>query len=251
MLKKVFLFTFFIGLFCNLFAQDIIVKKDGTTIMSKVLKLTDSEIEYIKWSNKNGPSYVVRVNEVLSINYENGETEILNLSNKIEDTKTNQQVTGLIEFNDVDNVVRNNKSVTIKAGTIVPLQAVRRIKAADVDKGDIVYFRVVSDILVHNNIVISRGTMVQGTVYEAKKSKWVGTKGRLVINLNNLMLPSGESVYFSNAPIRIYGKNRTPLAVVTSLFVWPCIFIPGTKAVMPEGFEVQAVVATNVDVEMN
>ena len=68
MVKKIILFTFFISSFCNLFAQDIIVKKDGTTILSKVLKLGTSDIEYKKWSNKSGPTYVIKINQVLSIN---------------------------------------------------------------------------------------------------------------------------------------------------------------------------------------
>ena len=61
-------------------------------------------------------------------------------------------------------------------------------------------------------------------------------------------LPNGDPIFFSNTVVNISGNNRTPLAVVTALFVWPCIFIPGTKAVMPEGYEVMGMVASNVDV---
>ena len=143
------------------------------------------------------------------------------------------------------------KNVTIKAGTIVPLQSVKQVKAADVNEGETVDFRVISDIVVDNSIAIPKGTLVKGVVNEAKKSSLAGTKGRLVINISNLVLPSGEQIYFSNTAARLYGKNRTPLAVVTALFVWPCIFIPGTKAVMPEGYEIQAVVAANTEIKIN
>lgn len=142
------------------------------------------------------------------------------------------------------------KSVTIKAGTIVPLQAVKQVKAADVNEGETVDFRVVTDVLVGNSVAIPQGTIAKGVVNEARKSSLAGTKGRLVINISNLVLPTGDHVYFSNTAARIYGKNRTPLAVVTGLFVWPCIFIPGTKAVMPEGYEVQAFVAANTEVKL-
>ncbi len=142
------------------------------------------------------------------------------------------------------------KSVTIKAGTVVPLQAVKQIKAADVNEGEIVDFQVTNDIIIDNNIAIPRGTIAKGIVNEAKKSSIAGTKGRLVININNLILPSGEQIFFSNTAVRIYGKNRTPLAVVSAIFVWPCIFIPGTKAVMPQGYEVQAYVAANTEIKI-
>ena len=53
-------------------AQDIIVKKDGSTIQAKVLKVTQSEIEYKKISNPTGPSYTISTKELQCINYENG-----------------------------------------------------------------------------------------------------------------------------------------------------------------------------------
>ncbi len=142
------------------------------------------------------------------------------------------------------------KSITIKAGTIVPLQAVKQIKAADVNEGEIVDFQVTHDIIIDNYIAIPRGTMAKGIVNEAKKSSIAGTKGRLVININNLILPSGEQIFFSNTTVRIYGKNRTPLAVVSAIIFPPCIFIPGTKAVMPQGYEVLAYVAANTEIKI-
>ncbi len=56
-------------------AQDVIVKKDGSTILSKVLEISETEIKYKKWSNQDGPMYSVNKNEVNSINYQNGEVE--------------------------------------------------------------------------------------------------------------------------------------------------------------------------------
>lgn len=136
----------------------------------------------------------------------------------------------------------------IKAGTVVPLQSVDQVKAADVEEGQIVNFKVVQDVCIDGTCVIPGGTLVKGKVTEAKKSSLAGTKGRLKISINSLNLPSGEPVYFTNSDVNISGKNRTPLAVVTGLFVWPCIFIPGTKAVMPAGYETLATVAANTTV---
>lgn len=138
--------------------------------------------------------------------------------------------------------------VTVKAGTIIPLQSTKQVKAADVNEGEMVDFKVMSDVIVDNVVAVPYGTIVKGVVNEARKSTVLGTKGRLVININNLILPSGEHIFFSNTAVRVYGQNRTPLAVVTGLFVWPCLLIPGTKAVMPEGYEVHAYVAANAEV---
>lgn len=145
---------------------------------------------------------------------------------------------------------QNSKNVVIKAGTIVPLSAVNTVKAADVEEGQTVDFRVSQDVMVDGVCVIKRGSLAKGKVTEAKKSSLAGTKGRLSINVSSLTLSSGEPLFFTNTDVRISGKNRTPLAVVTGVIFLPCIFIPGTKAVMPAGYEVQATVASNTSVTL-
>ena len=56
----------------NIFAQDIITKHNGEEIQVKVINVNDKEINYIKWSNMNGPTYTIPVSEVFMIKYENG-----------------------------------------------------------------------------------------------------------------------------------------------------------------------------------
>lgn len=60
------------------FAQDIIVKKDGTTILSKVTEVSDTQVKYKKHSNLDGPTYSVNVIDLQCINYENGEIDKFN-----------------------------------------------------------------------------------------------------------------------------------------------------------------------------
>ncbi|MBQ6965642.1 MAG: hypothetical protein IJP82_08150 [Bacteroidaceae bacterium] len=71
---------------------------------------------------------------------------------------------------------------------------------------------------------------------------------KLVINIANLILPNGDPLYFSNTDVRVYGKNRTPVSVMVGLFTLFGFLIPGSKAVMPAGYEVQANVAANTTV---
>ena len=59
-------------------AQDVIVKKDGSTIMSKVLEVNVSDVRYKKFSNMTGPTYTINKSDLLSINYENGERDLFN-----------------------------------------------------------------------------------------------------------------------------------------------------------------------------
>lgn len=148
----------------------------------------------------------------------------------------------------MSNYAMAQQQVTIKAGTIVPMQSVNTIKAADVNEGDLIDFQVMQDINVDGITAIPRGTLVKGKVSEAKKSSIAGTKGRLTIIIDRLNLSSGEPVFFTNTYVRIFGKNKTPLAVITGCLIWPCFFIPGTRAEMPAGYEVHATVASNVTI---
>lgn len=57
------------------FAQDVLVKKDGSTILVKVLKVTETEVEYKDFNNQDGPTRVISITNLLSINYQNGQKE--------------------------------------------------------------------------------------------------------------------------------------------------------------------------------
>ena len=141
------------------------------------------------------------------------------------------------------------KEVTVKAGTRVVLRSSYSVKAADVTEGQKVDFLVSQDLMVDDVCIIPRGINVKGVVIEAKKSTIAGTKGRLHIRINDMYLPSGDFITLTDGDIRIYGKNKTPLAVVLGCLAWPCIFIPGTKAEMPEGYEVIATIPANYKVK--
>lgn len=58
------------------FAQDIITTKTGDEIQSVVLKVGTDEVEYKKWSNQDGPVYVIGVDKIFMIKYQNGEKDV-------------------------------------------------------------------------------------------------------------------------------------------------------------------------------
>ena len=73
-MKKIFVLLSFVSL--NVSAQDVIVKKDGSTILSKVLEVNQNDIKYKKYSNQNGPTYTISKAELMSINYEGGDKDV-------------------------------------------------------------------------------------------------------------------------------------------------------------------------------
>lgn len=130
----------------------------------------------------------------------------------------------------------------------VHLTATKTVLAREANVGDVVPFRVTSDVVESGRTLIPAGSMVIGKVVEAKKSTILGTKGRLCININLLTLPSGQQIFF-NHDIAFYGQNRTPIAVISGLFLWPLLLIPGSKAYMPEGYTTVAQVMSNTTLQ--
>ncbi len=59
-------------------AQDRIVKISGEEIEAVVKEISDTEIKYKKFSNPDGPTYVVKTRDVAYIQYKNGEKEVYN-----------------------------------------------------------------------------------------------------------------------------------------------------------------------------
>jgi outer membrane protein X len=55
---------------------DIITLLNGDDLDAIVQKVSDTDIEYKKWSNKNGPTYTLKKSEVFSIRYANGEKDV-------------------------------------------------------------------------------------------------------------------------------------------------------------------------------
>ena len=79
------------------YSQDIIYKKDGSRIDTKIIKIQQEEIWYKKWNYQDGPEISILKSDVLLIQYANGETEVFQTektnnieSPKIEKTELNE-----------------------------------------------------------------------------------------------------------------------------------------------------------------
>ena len=75
-MKKIFVIGLLILSWCNLFAQDLITKKDGTDVEAKVLEVTTNEVKYKLYAEPNGVTYTAKKSELLMIRYESGRKDI-------------------------------------------------------------------------------------------------------------------------------------------------------------------------------
>lgn len=107
----------------NTYAQDVIVKKDGSTILSKVLEVNKSDIKYKKFSNQNGPTYTIDKSEVMAINFENGDKDLFN--NETKQVKEYTQSSSSVGYIKKEPDARNSEIISYYKRTYKPTKKVK------------------------------------------------------------------------------------------------------------------------------
>lgn len=79
--------------------QDVIVKRDGSTVLCKIIGVTDSEVIYEKWDNLNGPQFIMDRSLISNLNYHDGRQDKVNEQTSNAYAPGNQQ-TGASNYND-------------------------------------------------------------------------------------------------------------------------------------------------------
>ena len=79
-------------------AQDVIVKKDGSTVECRVEKVSSTDVTYKLWTDLQGSSYIIDKSLVSAINYENGKKETFIEAESL--YKPNNQNNGVQAMND-------------------------------------------------------------------------------------------------------------------------------------------------------
>lgn len=117
-MKKLLLFLF---LLCSMsaFAQDVIVKKDGSTIVCRVEKVSETDVTYKLWSDLKGSSYVMDKSLVSAINYENGKKEIISELETL--PQQNSQYDGSQSMSDAD-LLRLDEELNLQSIRLANIQ---------------------------------------------------------------------------------------------------------------------------------
>lgn len=194
-------------------AQDVIVKREGSTILSKVLEVNTSDIKYKKFSNQNGPTYSIEKKEVQSINYENGDIdkfeEAINLSqnNTINTKRTYNDEDELINNNTINNW--NNKPFTY-IGDVKKKEAKYQYRVISIHKDSKVANKDAKIAVAHNTSYYEKfsGKKVLTTMMGLAFAN--NSDDILYIDLANCFFRSGHSAksYFVNSSTEFtQGKN--------------------------------------------
>lgn len=141
-------------------------------------------------------------------------------------------------------------TVVLKAGTVIPMELVNTITSKTARSGQLVDFRVTSDVKVDGKTVISAGSIAQGQIVRAKKNGLLGSEGELEIAVKSIKAVDGTNIYLSSNNLADEGSNKVVLSVVVTLLCLFGFLIKGGQAEIPVGTQIQGMVVSNTDINV-
>lgn len=223
-MKKLIKIIIVILISASTYAQDSVIKRDGSEMKVKITDISDTELKYQKPGLS--VSFSMDLADVLLVTFENGER---------------------MTFEGIKSK-SNDNSILITSGTRIPLVMSETISSdkkggRKVNTGEVISLTVQADITdINGNVLVKQGTLVNGTVTNAVKRKAAGTKGKLSFSVDFVKAVDGQSIPV-NLKYDFAGKSKTAVAVGTAVVVAaPLLLIKGKPAIIEKGTVFNALV---------
>ncbi len=143
-----------------------------------------------------------------------------------------------------------SKVVILKAGTPVALELISSIQSDKAKTGQMVDFRVISDIKAEGVVVIPAGTIAKGQIIDAEKSGIFGQPGELSVAIRSVTAIDGTNVPLMGTEFNDEGKDKLAISIIGGLFCLFPFFMKGGKAEMPAGTQMQANVLSTTEINI-
>ena len=101
--------------------------------------------------------------------------------------------------------------IAVPAGTRVPLVMINSVSSKHSRAGDPVYLESVYPVVADGRILIPSGTQVSGTVTYAKRPGRIKGRGRLLVRLEQMILPNGVIRDLTGRPGMLDGRSPEKL----------------------------------------
>jgi hypothetical protein len=199
-------------------AQDRITFKNGEELEAYVLQVNDEYILYQLEKNTDQKPLKASISSVFMIKYENGTKYVIQDQNK------------KMVRNDVIDV----KNLTIPAFTSIYIENTQEIRSKSLVVNQIIPFMVAEDLIVDGQVIVTRGTPVNGRVTRVTPPKFLGRPGdfevqvKEVESIDGTMIPLVGNVYLE-------GKDKsTEVIILGAIVFWPILLIKGNEAIVPQ-----------------
>src|SRR2546430_10102208 len=107
-----------------------------------------------------------------------------------------------------DTASAASKSLTIPAGTKVPLVLKQALSTKNARDGDPVYAQTTFPVVMNDRVVIPAGTYVQGKISNVKRAGRLKGRAEVLIHFTSLIYPSGYTVMLPGALENVPGAEH-------------------------------------------
>jgi hypothetical protein len=213
------------------FSQDLILKKNGDEIKSKVVEILKTEIKYKKFENLNGPVYSLDITEVFMVRYENGSKDVFNQFESDNKTSNKETVAG----NDNSNQNQSLKVSGIDIGRVSPIgNKLVFVNSVPIAKYEVVFtfqnlmnfedlpvfVRSAENSIRNANIeAANQNKLYDAIITQSESERDIAIKFTTQSEDNNLCRVSkinGTLVFIGSEPITKYNTVRSWYAIHTS-----------------------------------
>lgn len=146
---------------------------------------------------------------------------------------------------------KKQADIVLTAGTTVPLETTSIIRSDEVSAGQIIDFKVRSDVKVNDKVVIAAGSVAKGQVVRASKAKGLGKEGFVEVELKTVTSVDGQQIVLANGNLNQAGEDKQTLSIVLGVVL--CILfltMKGENAQVPAGYQVAPTVASNTTIKV-
>src|SRR5208282_1262474 len=102
-------------------------------------------------------------------------------------------------------------TLTIPAGTRVPLSLKQAISTKTAKDGDPVYAETAFPYVVNDRVVIPAGTYIQGRIERAQRGGHVKGRAEVLINFTSMIYPNGYTVMLGGSIENAPGAENTTM----------------------------------------
>lgn len=138
----------------------------------------------------------------------------------------------------------------LAAGTIVILETTAPVSSKDAQVGQSIGVRVKYDVVVKGKTLIKAGAAGSAQVTASEAGKGMGKQGTLSLRPSVVQAVDGQMIPLSGNGMSAAGEGKTGNAVALAVVVSPLFLLKkGKDAIIPPGYELQAAVANETEIE--
>lgn len=147
--------------------------------------------------------------------------------------------------------VGNSNIVTLKAGTPVILELISGIQSNKAKSGQMVDFKVISDVKANGVVVIPAGSIAKGQVIDSQKNGIFGQPGELRVAIKSVTAIDGSIIPLMASEFNEEGKDKLVVSIVGGFLCLFPFLMKGGKAEMPAGTQIQATVLSSTEITID